>query len=194
MIKEDYPKNSIVYISQGFLTIKDNKIFYYDDHYLLDQINKCINPPEDIHNYICKEIWIKTYHPRYDPVTGQFLDLYESLGFIVVRGDPDNHFLDYGFGKENSKILYSYHKIRIPSLFSGTFFTRDKLQFESGGLQTLYSNVYYFLPSATGRSKEINRHLRYVNQSPIYIPENSFETENNVCFDLLKLDVYCQEK
>ena len=56
MIKEDYPKNSIMYISQGFLTIKDNKIFYYDDHYLFGEINKCINPPEDIHNCICKEI------------------------------------------------------------------------------------------------------------------------------------------
>ena len=40
------------------------------------------------------------YRPRYDPVTGQFLGLYELLGFIVVKGDPDEHSLDYGFCKE----------------------------------------------------------------------------------------------
>lgn len=61
--------------------------------------------------------------PRYDPTTGQFLGLYESLGFIAGRGDPDRHFMDYGYCKENSKILCSYHKRRIPSSFSGTLFS-----------------------------------------------------------------------
>ena len=61
--------------------------------------------------------------PRYDPTTGQFLGLYESLGFIVVRQDPDRHFMDYGYCKKNSKMLHSYHKRRIPSSFSGTLFS-----------------------------------------------------------------------
>ena len=87
-----------------------------------------------------------------------------------------------------------YHKRRIPSSFSGTFFNRHKLQFESGGLQTTYSNIYYFLPSTTDRSEEINRHLGFVNLSPIDKPENSFETENDVSFDPSKLDVHRQEK
>ena len=124
MIKESYPENSILYINQGYLTIKGNKKFYYSDHYILGQINECINSPEHIHNYVCKESEVKMYRPQYDPVTGQFLGFYESLVFIVVRGDSDKHFLDYGLCKENSKILYSYHKRRIPSSFSGTFFNR----------------------------------------------------------------------
>ena len=82
----------------------------------------------------------------------------------------------------------------MPSSFSGTFFNRNKLQFESGGLQTPYSNVYYFLPLTTDRSEETNSYLGSVNLSPMNIPENKFETENDVSFDPSKLDVHCQKK
>ena len=85
VIKENCLENSILYINQGYLKIKEKKKFYYADHYILGHINECINPPEDLHNYVCKEREIKMYRPRHDPVTGQFLGLYESLGFIVVR-------------------------------------------------------------------------------------------------------------
>ena len=43
-IKENFPENSILYINQGYLTIKDDKKFYYADHYILGQVNECINP------------------------------------------------------------------------------------------------------------------------------------------------------
>lgn len=33
-----------------------------------------------------------------------------------------------------------------------------------------------------------------VNLSPVDIPENSFEAENNIAFDPSKLDFSCQEK
>ena len=72
-----------------------------------------------------------------------------------MRGDTDEHFLDYSYCKKSSKILYSYHKRKIPSLFSGTFLNKHKLEFESDTLQTPFSNVYYFLPSTTDRSKEV---------------------------------------
>ena len=111
--------------------------------------------------------------PRYDHALSQFLGFYETLGFIVAGGDPKEHFLDYGYNKQNSKILYSYHKRWIPSTFIGTFFDRHRLQYESGGLPTTYLSVYYFLPSTTDRGKEINRHLGSVNLLPIDISENS---------------------
>ena len=85
-----------------------------------------MNPPEDITNYVWKEREIKINRRRYDPVSGQFLGLYESIGYLVVRGDQNKQFLDYGFCKENSKILYSYHQRIIPSLFSGTILTSTK--------------------------------------------------------------------
>ena len=138
MDKENYLENSTIYINQGYLTIKDNKKLYCVDYYILGQVTECISPPEDISNYVCKEREVKVYSPRYDPATGQFRGLYESLGFLLVRGNQDEHFLDYGYYKENSKILYSFHERRIPSSFSRTFSNRHKLQFESGGLQATY--------------------------------------------------------
>ena len=92
--KENYPEKSVIYLNQGYLRVKDNKKMYYMDFHILGQIKKCINPPEDIQNYVCKEIEVKMYRPRYDPVSCQFLDLYESLGVIVVKGDYSEHFLD----------------------------------------------------------------------------------------------------
>ena len=194
MDKENYPENSILYLNQGYLTIKDNKKIYYADYYLIGQINEGINPPADIENYVCKEREVKMYKPCYNAVLGRFQGLCETLGFIVVRGDPEKHFLDYDYDKQNSKILCLYHKGRIPSFFSGTFFNQHNFQFESGGLQTTYSNVHYFLLSATDGSVEINGHLGSVNLSPIDIPENSFETESNISFNPSKLDIDCQEK
>ena len=194
MDKENYPENSILYLNQGYLTIKDNKKIYYADYYLIGQINEGINPPADIENYVCKEREVKMYKPCYNAVLGRFQGLCETLGFIVVRGDPEKHFLDYDYNKQNSKILCLYHKRRIPSFFSGTFFNQHNFQFESGGLQTTYSNVHYFLLSATDGSVEINGHLGSVNLSPTDIPENSFETESNISFNPSKLDIDCREK
>ena len=194
MDKENFPENSIIYINQGYLTIKDNRKLYYADCYLIGQINERANAPEDIESHVCQDREVKIYRPRYDPVTGNFLGLYETLGYIVVMGDQEEHFLDYSYCKQNSKILYSYHRKRIPSSFSGTFFNRHKLRFDSGSLQTTFSNVFYFLLSTTDRSEEINRYLGSVNLSPIHIPENSFETKENVSFDQSKLDFICQEK
>ena len=105
MEKENFPENSISYLNQGYLTLKDNRKLYYADCYIIGQINECIFPPEDLENYVCQDREVKLYRPRYDPVTGNFLGMYETLGFIVVRGDPEEHFLDYGYCKQNSRIL-----------------------------------------------------------------------------------------
>ena len=192
--KKNYPENSMIYLNQGYLTIKDNKKLHYTDYYLLGQIIECIKPPEEILNYVCNEREFKIHRQRYDIATAQFLGLYKSLRFLVVRGDPNKHFLDYSYCKKISKILYSYHKRKIPSSFSGTFLNKHKLEFESDTLQTPFSNVYYFLPSTTDRSEEMNRHLGSVHLSPIGIPEKTFERKDNVAFDPSKLVINCQEK
>ena len=120
MEKENYPENSMIYVNQCYLTIKDNNRLYYADYYILCQVIECLNPPEDISNYVCQDREVKNYRPRYDAVTGTFFGLFETLSYLNVRGDPNEHFLDYRFCKENSKILYFHHKTRIPSSFSGT--------------------------------------------------------------------------
>ena len=110
------------------------------------------------------------YRPKYDKMMGVFLGLYETVGYIMVRGDPQEHFLDYGFCKKNSKILHSHYKKHIPNSFSGTFFNCHIIQYESGAFQGLtFSNSYYFLPRSTDRVEQINKHMGSVNLTQIHI-------------------------
>ena len=86
MDKENFPEYVIIYINQGYLTIKDNRKLCYADYYLIGQINENANSPEDIEGHVCQDKEVKTYRPRYDPVTSNFFGLYETLEYIVVRG------------------------------------------------------------------------------------------------------------
>ena len=153
--KENLPENSLIYLNQGYQSYKDNKKFYYGDFFILGQVNEVLNPLEDLSTYELKDWEVKLFRQRYDPITGTFLGLYETLGYIMVRGAADEHFLDYGYSKKDSKILHSFHKKRMPSSFSGTFFNRHRIQYESGALQTDFSQIFYFLLSITDRVEEI---------------------------------------
>ena len=64
--KENYPENSVSYINQGYLFYKDKNKLYYADYYILGQVIECINLPEDVANYVCKEREVKMHRPRYD--------------------------------------------------------------------------------------------------------------------------------
>ena len=189
--KENFPENSIFYLNQSYQSVKGNKKIYYANMFLIGQVNECFNPPEDLHSYECGDQEEKMYRPKYDKMMCAFLGLYETLGYIMVRGDPQEHFLDYGFCKKNSKILHSHYKKR----FLGTFFNRHRIQYKYGAFQGLtFSNIYYFLPSTTDRVEEINRQVGSINLTPIDIPENTFEVEDNVQFDPSKLDYECKVK
>ena len=96
------------------------------------------------------------YRPRYDTVTGQFLGLYQTLGYLKVRGDANECVLDYEFWKQHPKILYSFRRKRMPNSFSGTLFNRNRTQYESGALNTKFSGLYLFLSSITDRVDDIN--------------------------------------
>lgn len=157
-------------------------------------MNECLNTPKYLRNYKCENREVKMYRAKYDTTTGTFKGSCETLGYIMVRGDPQEYFLDHGYFKQNSKILHSYYKKRIQNSFSGTFFNRHRIQYETGALQTTYSNVCYFLPSTTDRIEEINRHMRSVHLSLIDIPENTFEAEDGVKFDPSQLDCKYPEK
>ena len=49
------------------------------------------------------------YRPRYDTVTGQFLGLHETLGYITVRGDANEWFLIMNFPSKT--LRYCIHFI-----------------------------------------------------------------------------------
>ena len=86
-------------LNQGYQSVKDNKKIYYADHFLIGQVNEFLNPPEDLKNYKCEDREVKMYRSCYDSATGTFQGLYETLGYIMVRGDSQEHFLDYSFSK-----------------------------------------------------------------------------------------------
>ena len=131
---------------------------FYADYFLIDQIIEVIYPPENIANYVCKNREVKFHRQRYDTSTGQFLGLYETIGHLFVRSDDKKHFLNYGFCKVNSKILYSYHTRRIQNSFGRTLFNRHHLLFGTGQLKTNFSNLCFFylrLPIETKQSISI---------------------------------------
>ena len=96
------------------------------------------------------------------------------------------YFFDYGYSKENSKVFYSMHKMKIPNSFSATIFNQHRIQYESGAMDTEFSKTYFFLPSATDRIVNINRYMNSVNLIPIDIHQHEFEVDDGD-FDLSKL-------
>ena len=76
MGKENNRENSIIYLNQVYLTIKESKSLYYADYYILGQVIERLNPPEDISNCFFQDCRVKIYRPRYDTATGTFLGLY----------------------------------------------------------------------------------------------------------------------
>ena len=60
----------------------------------------------------------------YDLSAGKCLGLDLRLGYIVLRGDPDEVFFSYGFNPETSKVLFSSSKERIMNTFTCTAFRK----------------------------------------------------------------------
>ena len=115
-----------------------------------------LNPPEDINSYVFKEREVKMARPCCDPMTGELLGLYDTIGFLVVRGDDEEHILNYGYDETKSKLPCSFYKRRIPNAFGRKMFSRHRVMYESGEMKTDFSKVFFFLPSITYQSEEIN--------------------------------------
>ena len=130
--KANLPENTIFYVNQGYLSYKDNKKVYYTDIFIIGQVTQLLNLPENLEDYELKPNEVKIIRSKYHTVTGQFLGLENSLGYMTVCGDAIENFFDYGFSKEKSKVLYSTHNMKIPTSFSTTIFNRHRIQFESG--------------------------------------------------------------
>ena len=143
--KANMPEMTAFYLNQAHLSYKDNKKIYYCNVFIISQVTPMLNPPEDLKNYIPKENEAKIVRPKYDVASGQFLGLVETLGYLNVRGDEHERFFDFGFSKENSKILYSTHKMKIPNSFSATIFNRHRIQHEAGTLSdTIFLRYFSF--------------------------------------------------
>ena len=132
--------------------------------------------------------------PRYDPETGEFKGLYKTIGYLVVRGSPEEVFFDYGYDKEKSKVIYSYYRRRIPNSFSRIIFNRHRIQIESGEIDGDSSRIFFFFPATADRSKEINRYLDNVSISLIHVSQEQLNTWAGTSFDPSKFDLFGLEK
>ena len=100
--------------------------------------------------------------PIYDNTTGQFLVVKETLGYIMVRNEPEESFLTYGHSAEHSAILFCYSKQPTPNIFRGTAFNSHKLQaYADSSIQM--SDVFFYLLSITDRKESIDRYKDQVS-------------------------------
>ena len=111
--------------------------------------------------------------PKYNAETREFLGLYETVGFMVVRGSPDEVFFNYGYDKDKSQVLYSHYRRRIPNSFCEIIFNRHRAMIKAGEIDSEFSNIYFFSQSITDRREDINQYLKNVSISPIDITQNS---------------------
>ena len=105
MEKLNYLENTILYLNQAYLTVTKNKNIYYCDFFVLGQTVEAANPPEDILAYVLNENKVKIIRLKYNAETGEFLGLYKTVGFMVVRGSPGEVFFNYGYDKEKPKVI-----------------------------------------------------------------------------------------
>ena len=69
--------------------------------------------PKEIESYVLNDNEVKILRPRYDPISGEFLGIEYCVALVTVRNDPEEQFFDYGYHKENSKVLYSTRKLKV---------------------------------------------------------------------------------
>ena len=132
-----------------------------------------MNSPEDLKNHKFKLDEAKIFRLKSDTVSRESLGLVETLGYLTIHGGFMEYFFDYGYSKENSKVLYSHYKMKIPNSFLGTIFNRHRIQYEFGALDMESSKTYFFLPSTPDRIEEIKRYMNSVNLIPIDIEFDS---------------------
>ena len=168
------PENTLFYVNQAYLTVLKNKKTYYCDYYILGQVVEASNSPDSIGTYVQKDREARLVRSRYSSETGSFLGLYENVGFIIVRGDSDKVSFNYGFDKQTSKVFCSHYKRRISSSFSEIIYDRHWSMLESGELESDTSHLYFFIPSVTDHSEEINHYMKNVCVTPIDIKQEQF--------------------
>ena len=73
MEKVNFPENMLLYINQSYLTVKKYKKIFYYNFFTVGQIMESL----------------KMIRPCYDLETEEFKGLYETIGYLVVRGSPE---------------------------------------------------------------------------------------------------------
>ena len=98
-IKKSYfLENILIYFNQGTIsTLKSRDYAIYLYYVILGQIIPVSNSLPDLDNYALKENEVILYVPLYNTETVHFRDVKKWFGFIMIRGDPYEVFLFYGY-------------------------------------------------------------------------------------------------
>ena len=115
---------------------------------------------------------------------------------VTVRNEPHEQLFDYVYNKENSKVLYSTKKLKIPNSFKTTIFGQHRMQYEEGAFdEQKSSNIYFYLLSTRDRNEKKNNYLTSVNLKPFHVDpleigENfnpaDHDFDRNVIFSYMK--------
>ena len=97
---------------------------------------------------------LKFYGQDTNPISGEFLGIEYCVAAVTVRNDQDERFFDYDYNKDNSKLLYSTKKLKIPNSFKSTIFGQHKMQYKGGAFddQKIFE-LFFYLPSTVDRSE-----------------------------------------
>ena len=104
------------------------------------------------------------------------------------------NFFNYGYDQSKSKVLYSNHRKKTSSSFADTISNRHRSMIENDLVENDYSNLYYFLPSFTNRSEEINKYLNNVSITPIDDSQDQLNTWAETVFNPAELDLFGMNK
>ena len=136
--------------------------------------------PKEIGSYELKDNEVKILRPKYNPISGEFLGIEYCVAFVTVRNDPEEQFFDYGYHKENSKVLYSTRKLKVPNSFKTTIFGRHRMQYEGGAFdEQKFSKLFFYLPYTVDRNEKINKYLTAVHLKPFHVDPAIFGEKFN---------------
>ena len=173
--KANLPENTAFYINQAYQSFKDGKKVYYTHLFIISQIMPLAHQPKHIESNELKDDEVKILRTSYDPISGEFLGIEYCIALITGRNHPQEQFFDYGYNKENAKVLYSTRKLKIPNCFKSTIFRQHRTQYEGGAFdEQKCFDIYFYLPSTLDRNEKINKYLSSVDLKPFAVNPLNF--------------------
>ena len=136
--------------------------------------------PKDIESYQLNDNKVKILRSRYDPISGEFLGIEYCAALVTVRNDPEEQFFNYGYHKENSRVLYSTRKLKVPNSFKTTIFGQHRMQYEEGAFdEQKFSKLFFYLPATVDSNEKINKYLTSVHLKPFHVGPAVFGEKSN---------------
>ena len=168
--KASLPENTLFCINQSYHSFRDGTKIYYNNVFILAQIMPLAHQPQDIESYQLNDNKVKILQSRYDPISCEFLGIEYCVALVTVRNDPEELFFDYSYHKENSKVLYSTRKLKVPKVsFKTTIFGQHRMQYEGAFDEQKFSKLFFYLPATVDSNEKINKYLNPVHLKPFHV-------------------------